>query len=249
MSESSFPFGASDAPSADPAGEQAGSDRRKMLLAGGAVAAAVLGGGGYLLLGGGSGSDATPALPVVPVLAHHPAAASPRPSASPPAAAPAAFHEALGRDPFRALYVQAAPVTSSAPDPTMPSPIPSQARAADPALILAGGTPGTTPVPPAPADATGGPAGAPGRASSPPSAQEHTLVLRSVTATGDALVARFVIDGSGMSVRVGQVFGPAKEIKLISLQQGPKANQWTAVVQVGDADPFDVVSGEPVSVR
>jgi hypothetical protein len=82
-----------------------------------------------------------------------------------------------------------------------------------------------------------------------PTSREHPLVLRSVAGTGDALTATFVIDGHRTTARPGASFGPIGEIRLVSLQQGPAADQWTAVLQVGDGEPFDVVTGDTVAVR
>ena len=54
---------------------------------------------------------------------------------------------------------------------------------------------------------------------------------------------------STATAKVGETFGPTKEIRLISLQEGPGSGQWTAVLQVGDGGPFDAVTGQAVSVR
>ncbi len=74
-------------------------------------------------------------------------------------------------------------------------------------------------------------------------------MLQRVYGTGKDSTAEFTIDGRKVVAKVGVRFGPTSEIRLISLQQGPKAAQWTSVLQVGDGEPFDAVTGEKVSVR
>ena len=55
--------------------------------------------------------------------------------------------------------------------------------------------------------------------------------------------AVLTVDGASQTVRVGDDFGPDGSLLLLSLQQGPDDGQWTAVVQRGSGDPFDVVTG------
>ena len=45
---------------------------------------------------------------------------------------------------------------------------------------------------------------------------------------------------------MGESFGPSGSLLLLSLQEGPDEGQWTAVLQLGQGDPFDVVTGAPV---
>ena len=74
-------------------------------------------------------------------------------------------------------------------------------------------------------------------------------MLTDVYGTDAERSAVFVVDGKQMIAQVGTVFGPTAEIKLVKLQEGPQDDQWTATLQVGDGDPFDVVTGEAVFVR
>jgi hypothetical protein len=57
------------------------------------------------------------------------------------------------------------------------------------------------------------------------------------------------LDGKALRAAAGTRFGPGGELLLVSVQQGPEASQWTAVVQRGRGTPFDVVTGTPVRIR
>lgn len=233
------PFSAADEPEAHvPEADTQATDggRNKVLvIVLGAVAGLVLAAGGFLFLGGGE--DAEDFAPVA--RAARPAAVAPAPSAQPKLPAPANL--TLGRNPFRALYVEPAP----APAPEPPAVTPSGATGGGPQVIVIGG--GTT----KDGGTTGGSAAGGGVAAAPqqPTAKEHKLVLLRVFGTGKDQSASFSIDDKQQTAKVGTTFGPTAEILLLSLQEGPKEGQWTAVLQVGDGDPFDVVLGEPVFVR
>ncbi len=82
-----------------------------------------------------------------------------------------------------------------------------------------------------------------------PTAREYALVLKRVYGTGKDQTAEYTIDGRKVVAKIGVRFGPTNEIRLISLQEGPKDGQWTSVLQVGDGEPFDAVTGDEVSVR
>ena len=248
MTESPFPFGtAEEAPALEQESE-GGSSRRNLVALGGLAALLVAGGAAFLLLGGGE--DTTEDIAFVPparTTVTTPAVVVPK-----AVKLPVATDVPLGRNPFKALYVQpAAAATDGAP---AAGPAAAPAPAAGPAIVLVtpagpfGGTsPGTSPgTVPFPAPTNGGAAPAPGTR---PVAVEHDLVLRRVSGEGATLSAAFTIDGKATSAKVGETFGPTSEIKLLSLQEGPEPGRWTAVLQVGDADPFDVVIGESVRVR
>ena len=265
MTESTLTLGAD----ADPADDARGT-RRVLLLAAGVVGSLALAAGGFLLLGGDDDEllDSPPPLAVT----------QPKTAATPvakPAALPRPFDADLGRNPFKALYV--APAAAAGPgaagvgDPTLAGPRPD-------APAVPAGTGAGTPVVPVggPALPVGGPVlpvggpvlpdgGPPAPVAGPvlaplppvggpvvpavPTDREHALVLRTVRGDGEARRAAFTIDGRSVTVKVGGTFGPTKEIRLISLQEGPGAGQWTAVLQVGDGGPFDAVTGQAVSVR
>jgi len=71
------------------------------------------------------------------------------------------------------------------------------------------------------------------------------LELTRVEGASDRLVAVLAVDGQPVRAGVGDSFGPGGQLLLLSLQQGPANGQWTAVVQVGQGEPFDVVTGTP----
>ncbi|CAA9347926.1 MAG: hypothetical protein AVDCRST_MAG07-2803, partial [uncultured Frankineae bacterium] len=79
-----------------------------------------------------------------------------------------------------------------------------------------------------------------------PAPARRLLALTRVEARGGSFAAVLTIDGVPVRVRVGETFGPGGGLRLVSLQQGPAAGQWTAVVRPGSAQPFDVVTGTPV---
>ena len=246
MTESPFPFGAvEEAPALEEESES--GSRRNLLALGGLAALLVAGGAAFFLLSGGDEpSEDVAFVPPARTAVTAPAVIVPK-----AVKLPVATNIPLGRNPFKALYVQPAAAPADAA-PTGPATAP--APAGGPAIILVtptaptGGTsPGTSPgIAPFPGPTDGGAGPAPG---TPPVAVEHDLVLRRVSGEGDALSAAFTIDGKATSAKVGETFGPTSEIKLLSLQEGPQPGRWTAVLQVGDAAPFDVVIGESVRVR
>ena len=228
MTESPFPlFGAVELSSATE--DEPGSDSRRALVVLGTVAAVLVAAGSFFLL---TGTDDT-------VVDSAFTARAPRVAAPAATAAtltlPVASKIELGRNPFKALYIQPA------------------AAVVDPAAVGPAGPAPTVPGGLAPIVIVG-PDGVPtsnsgGGTTQPAPVQEYKLVLTGVSGTGDALSAVFTIDGKQRTAKVGSTFGPTSEIKLLSLQQGPKNGQWTAVLQVGDGEPFDVVTGEAAFVR
>ncbi len=165
----------------------------------------------------------------------------PAPTAELPRAAvtlPTAYADQIGRDPFRALYVQPAAVAA----PPAPDPAAFPVGLAQPGSGLTGGGfagGGTT---------TGGDA-TPSDPAAQPVNTTYKLVLGRVSGSAGDRTATFSIDGKQQVAKVGTKFGPTSEIILLSFQEGPKPGQWTTVLQVGDGDPFDVVTGTPVYVR
>lgn len=236
MTQPGFPFEMQQTEAEQPAG----TDRRRLVLAGGLAAVLALGGGYYLL--GGSSDSADDAAIAAVVHTVSPAKGATAPAGKPVVAlakVPVPFKDDLGRDPFRALYVEPVSAPRADPaDPTLAVPVPAPTDAV--------GTPAGPQLPlplPVPTDAPLVPDAA------PPTAEEHALVLRAVTTSGASLLARFTVDGKDVSVAPMGDFGPTGEVRLLALQQGPAGGQWTAVLQVGDGQPFDAVTGEQVSVR
>ena len=209
--------------------EPASGGSRKAVLGVAVLATAGLALGASLLLGGSEGDDLG-ALGVAPAAAATPAPATP--SAAPSPTASPRFPDAEvvqdGRNPFAALYVEAAP-GAAAPAAGAPAPL--------------------TPLPPPPGapamPGQGAAAGAPGPAPAPAAV---ALALLRTDGTDTARTAVFTVDGAEQAVAVGEAFGADGSLLLLSLQQGPEQGGWTAVVQQGSGDPFDVVTGVPVSL-
>lgn len=227
---SEFPFGSAAEPAQEAEAEAEPASRTRKLVALGGLAAVALGAGAFFLLGGSDAPEQE-----LGAAAPGPAATAPAPAAS-PAALPVASTVELGRNPFKALYVQPAVAPAAAPAVAAPTAPTSGGTVQQPAP-----TTGTAPPPPPPAPA-------PTTAKPPPADQLHEVQLASASGTGDDLRAVFTVDGKQYTVKIGDTFGPTKHLLLISLQQGPGDDDWTAVVQVGDGDPFDVVTGDPVFV-
>lgn len=223
-----FPF-RSSGPVDEPAGADgaAPGNRRPVTLA--FLAAVVLAAGGFLVLTGDSeptdvALTTLPAAPAVTAVTPVPAV-----TASPSAGA-AASELRAGRDPFQALRTEvaaAAPAAAAgAPDtPDMPPPV---AAPAEPTSVVVP-PPGTS-SPTAPARAL------------------RTLSLLAVEGEGAGRTAVFTVDGTRVRAGVGDSFGPAGQLLLLSLQQEPDGGGWTAVVQATGGEPFDVVTGRPASL-
>jgi hypothetical protein len=199
---------------------ESGGSRRTVLVAGGVAAALALGAAGYFLLSGGSNSTDLGAPASLP-RAVQPAVKAPvKPAAKKPVVkVPAVSTVPLGRDPFKALYLL--PVVSATTSNVAPSTVTPP--------TTSGGT--TTPVQPAQPTST--------------APKVYKLVLSRVD---DGKVAVFSVGGKTMLAKVGSVFGPTGEIKLLSLGQDAKG-VWTATIQVGDSEPVDASKGETLYVR
>jgi hypothetical protein len=102
MSESSFPF-ESSAEAAPPEDTPESPSRKPALLAGGLVTSLLLGAGAFLLIGGG-GDDRSDDLFVPPQ--SPPVAAPAEAEPAPIEVVPAATTEVIGRNPFKARYVE-----------------------------------------------------------------------------------------------------------------------------------------------
>lgn len=152
----------------------------------------------------------------------------------PQPAAPAAQPVRQLRDPFRPLLTPPAEGTSAlAGSPSVSTPDRVEPAPQTPGLSF----PEVVVEPPAPQQ--------PIPAGSSASVARKTLELTDVEVTGERFVAVLALDGQRSRAEVGDSFGPGGQLLLLSLQQGPRDGQWTAVVQAGQGDPFDVVSGTP----
>jgi len=242
------PFSAT-AEEAPATSEVAEEGSRKNLVLGGALAAVVLGAGAFLFLGGG-GDDVEEFTPV----AQAPRAA-PATSAAPVVKKlPVTTKVALGRNPFRALYVQPAVssgggsggTTAAAPVfvPAAPQP------AAVPVQIAPVQSAPVQPAPVQPAPAQPAPAQpAPAQpAPQPAPAAQSTVSLKGVTAGKDGAkpTGTFVYDGKTVTGPPGDVM--AGKLLVISLQQD-NTGSWFAHLQLGDGSPFEVHERQTVVVQ
>jgi hypothetical protein len=78
-------------------------------------------------------------------------------------------------------------------------------------------------------------------------AKTYALKLITVYGAGNSLTGDFSVAGKRQQAKAGSVFGRTQELKLLALQQGAKG-AWTAVVQVGDGQPFDAAVGQTLYV-
>ena len=215
-------------------------DRRRALVVG-ALALTALGAGGVLLLGGG-GADAVDDAPVAAPAAQ--VAVTPAPSASPPPspAPPVRSTGRSARNPFLVLAgaQAAAPAAGGATATAPAAPGAAVPDLGAPAGTGTGSGPGTAP-------GTGG-APLPGGVPTVEPVPAGELALVGVQGADAARSAVFTVGGTRETVAVADSFGPDGSLLLLSLQEGPEPGQWTAVVQRGQADPFDVVTGQPVAL-
>jgi hypothetical protein len=202
----------------------AGGSRRTALVAGGVVAALALGAGGYFLLSGGSSEPTASTAPV-----HHfgvPAKTGAKPvvktATKPAAQVPPTTSAPIGRDPFHALYVAPA--------------------AGDGAVAPAPAT-GTTATTTTTTSSSSGSTTTPAQPTQPVAPKTYKLVLTKVSAG----TATFTVGGRYMAAKVGSVFGPTAELRLLDLTDTAKG--WVATIQVGDGDPVDAPMGQALYVR
>ena len=221
--------------------------KRNLILAGG-LGAVVLAAGGYFLFGG-SGGGGTESF--VPIVHHAPrvAAAPVKPVVKAAVKLPAPYKEQLGRDPFKALFV--VPAAAAAPVGAAPGAVTVGGVApAGTTPVPAGTTPtSTTPTSTTPTTVGTGTSVGTGATPVAPVDKTYKLVLVRVYGSGKDQTAVYSIDGKQQVAKLGSKFGPTSEIVLLSIQQGPKAGQFTTVLQVGDGDPFDVITGVATYVR
>lgn len=234
-----FPFASLQ----DDASADEGDRRPFAVVLGGGLLAVALVGGAVFAFGGGDEE-----LPVGSPVSTGAGTSAVAPPAETELAQtlPVANTESTARSPFEPKYVEPAPVVEAPAEAPIadPASIPTVV-VRDPQGVLVPVGPGTY-VPTSPGSAPAAPAPAPAPAAAP---REYRLVLTGVTVEGDVPTAQFTIDGAVSSVKATDIFGPHRQLLLRSLQQGPKDGQWTATIQVGDARPIDVVTGEAVFVQ
>jgi hypothetical protein len=207
----------------------ASTSRRTVLVAGGVAAALALGGAGYFLLSGGSdSSDEALAPSALPHRVAQPAVKrGTKPAVKPAVKVPVTSTVPLGRDPFHALYLQ----------PALSGAVPAT-----------GGS--TTSTPPLSSPTTSGGSSTPSQPTQPTTTapKYYKLVLTRVYGSGKDTTGVFSVGGKSMVAKVGSIFGPTGELRLVSLSQNAKG-VWTATLQVGDSEPVDVAKGETLYVR
>ncbi len=114
MTENSFPFDQPVDGAAGPAVEEPSERRSPVLLLGGVLGALVLGAGGWFFVTGGDADDEFAA----PVTKRPPSVGSPVQPAPEAVVVPVAATEAVGRNPFKALYVPPSGGSTGAPGTT-----------------------------------------------------------------------------------------------------------------------------------
>ena len=246
MSETTLPRPADDLLDPEPAPDH--GDRRRKAVALGALAVVTLAGAGVLLLTGG-GTDELDEAPITPVRPVTGTVAAPDARAQPPEVVEDARP---ARDPFQAVVVASAPAA-----PTTPGAAGAPGSSTGSTGAAPGST-GATPQGPPPSDGAAVPVTAPAAPAAPlapadaagsaPGTAPRRLALGRVEGSGDQRKAVFVVDDESITVSVGDSFGASGDLLLVSLQQGPADAQWTAVVQIGKGEPFDVVTGSPVTL-
>jgi hypothetical protein len=216
------------------------------ILGGGLLAVALVGGAVFAFTGG---DDELPVAAGAASTAAGPDAAAPPVAAELEQKVPPANADSIAetRNPFDPKYLESTPVVET------PAVEPAQPPAGDPAAVppnlVVPDPPSQAPAPMPAEGSTGAPpaAGAPAAPVAAP--REYRLVLTGVSTDGGVPTASFTIDGAVSLVKATEIFGPQRQLLLRSLQQGPADGQWTATLQVGDARPIDVVTGEAVYVQ
>ena len=261
MTESPFPFGTvEEAPALEEESES--GSRRNLLALGGLAALLVAGGAAFFLLSGGDETSEDVAF--VPTTVR-PAAAAPAPKV---AKLPVATKVPLGRNPFKALYVQpAAASTSTDAAPVATTPVSTSPVGGAVPIILVG--PGSTPLAPAPfpvqqpapqqppaqqpapQQPPAQPAPQPPPAQQPPAApvpapvRVGTVSLTGVSGQGGAVEGSFRYEGRVLRGGQGDVMGG--QLLVVSLTESDDGT-WVAVLKRGDGGPFEVREGETVVV-
>lgn len=220
MTDSPFSFQTTEDPPAF--SDEPGTDGRRNAVLFGALGAVVLAAGAFFFLGGGG--DETDEV------AFTPSKRTPRVEVSaaplvPAAALPAVAKVPLGRNPFRALYVQ--PVAAPAPAPKPPPPPPPPPPAPAPIVVV-----NNVPPPAAPQPA-------------PAPAQRTVQLLSVATPAGAPAVGTFLLDGKQLTGSKGMLLGG--KLLVLDLQQDVRG--WFALLQFGESAAFEVSKGQEVVIQ
>ncbi len=224
MTETYNPFGAVE--ESAPAVDEPAADSRRNLVALGGLAAVLLAGGAYFLLSGGE--DVVEDVAFTPSTTRTTVSASPAPAA---VKLPVVTKVPLGRNPFKALYVQPA---AAAPAPAQTTP-----------LVTSTGAP-TTGSPIVIVVPTPGPTGATPTSSSAPASSLSTVSLTKVDGSGADAVGTFVYDGKTLTGGKGDVM--AGKLLVVSLQK-TATGTWYAYLKLGEGPKFEVHKGQTVVVQ
>jgi hypothetical protein len=215
--------------------EETASGSKRIVVALGALAAVAVGAGAFFFLGGGGDETLEEYVPA----ARAPRAAAPAADAGPVSTLPVASRLTLGRNPFRALYVE--PVAAAAPaGGTTTTPTTTTGGTTTPPIVVVDGgtsTGGTS------TGGTSSPAPAPA-----PAPTQSTVALKSVTAGKDGAnpTATFDYDGKTVSGAPGDVMDG--KLLVISIQQDVMGG-WFVNLQLGDGEPFEVHERQTVVVQ
>jgi hypothetical protein len=206
-----------------PEAEEQGSRRKLPILLGGAVGLAVLAGGGWMLLHGGSSTEDTAFVAPhhAPVAKKAVAKKATSKSTAHVTVLPAASSVKIGRDPFAALYV-----------------VPSGAGAT-------GATGSTAPAGTSTTPTTTTTAAQPGTTTG----SRYALTLTKVTTNpGGAKLFTFKYGTASKTVLPAQRFGKYGELVVLTYVKNSKGAIIGAVLQVGDDNPIEVLTGQKVTV-
>lgn len=232
------PFAASDEVSEyvpeEVVSEESAPDSKRNVVALGALAAVALGAGAFFFLGGGGDETLEEYVPA----ARAPRAAAPATQTGPVSTLPVASKLTLGRNPFRALYVEPAAAAAPAGGDTTATPTTTTGgTTTTPIVVVDSGTSGGS--------TSGGTTSAPAPAPAP---AQSTVALKSVTAGKDGAnpTATFDYDGQTVSGAPGDVM--AGKLLVISIQQDVMGG-WFVNLQLGDGEPFEVHERQTVVVQ
>jgi outer membrane biosynthesis protein TonB len=234
-------------------------DGRRTVVMVGALGAVLMAAGAFYFLGGSDEADDD-----LGAVTRAPRAQAPAPEPEQALILPAAADVQLGRNPFRALYVQPAPEPAAvAPAPKAP---PAPPPPAPPQIIVVNNPPpppapapvaprpvAPAPAPPAPAPAAPAPApvapapAAPAPPAPAPAPVQSTVRLVSVTVSeGSPPCGKFLFDNKEYEGAKGAIIdGKLLVVDLVQNDDGG----WYAVLQVGDGSPFEVHKNQEVIVQ
>lgn len=215
-SDVSFPFGGPEPQAPVETVEESGS-RRKVLL-GGALGVVALGAAGFLFLGGGGDTEDEALVVPAGQKAAAPQAAAP----APVAVVPAASTEQIGRNPFKARYVEPKEVAAPAAPSAAPSAAPTALPLPQPVQVV---------VAPAPTQAPA----------------EYPITYVGAAEQDGVMRYSWKLDGAkdATTVLQGQRFGKYGELVVLP---SPPVEGGAVSLQVGDSSPVSVSPGETIKV-